>query len=144
RTSRFAIDVRMKEDRRNRSWFALLRRDGLAFALAAIFLVIMQPTQPLAAVPATPLDVGAAICRTGEAFSFAPVGDHGSHTHDCRHCVAGPCAGLALAPYDDGTHSTAWRPRRDSSRPACAAAAMLLAGSAGDPPPAIRAPPPSV
>jgi hypothetical protein len=131
----------MREGHRNRSWFALLRRDRLLFALVSIFLVFTATLEPLAAAQDAPLDRLGTICRlVADNAVPSPLPRERSSHEDCAKCVAGPCAGMALAPRagpvgtlvgfeaSDATHAA---PRVD----------RVPCGLAGEPPPAIRAPP---
>jgi hypothetical protein len=130
----------MREGLRHRSWFALLRRDRVAFFLAATFLIIAHLLQPLASAEFVGLGNAGTICSVVDASPSAPVGSREPAADHCPQCVAGPCAGLALATREGAVALAAPRPASDSRKPAYGTAA-LRSGLAGEPPPAIRAPP---
>jgi hypothetical protein len=131
----------MREPHRNRTWFAQLRRDRLLFALVAAFLVFSHALTPLAAAQDLPLDLAGTICRpSADDAASAQLPSPGS-AHDHRaHCVAGPCAGLALDPRVEPAGTIVLLPASGSTHAAPYANRVLRTLFAA-PPPAIRAPP---
>lgn len=130
----------MREGHRNRSWFALLRRDRLPFALAAALLVLSHLLAPSAAARASTPAAGAGICTPALADgSAAPARGHDPFADHCRQCIAGPCAGFALPARAEAVAAIV-PPARGSGLAAPKAVARPRQ-PAGEPPPAIRAPP---
>jgi hypothetical protein len=132
----------MRKAHRNRSWFAQLRRDRLLFAVVSIFLVFAATLEPLAAAQSVPADRIGTICRLLAADDAVPSplpSERSSH-EDCAHCVAGPCAGLALAARADLAETVIRLPAGDAAH-AAPRVNRVPRALAGEPPPAIRAPP---
>jgi hypothetical protein len=131
----------MRRAHRNRSWFAQLRRDRLLFALVSIFLVCAGALEPQAAAQSVPLDRIGTICRLAadDAVSLPLPSQEPSH-EDCVQCVAGPCAGLALAARADFAETVVGL-EASNAAPATPRANRIPRALSGEPPPAIRAPP---
>lgn len=130
--------------KRSQTWFAQLRRDGAAFALACTLILVANLFQPLAQAQAA--EHGSwGICAThGVDASDASrgTGDAPAHKQDCPLCVAGNHCGSLSAPKLVAAIEVAYAPPAALARPSLMLEpAIRPSGLPAGSPPAIRAPP---